>query len=401
MGNEMKKYVFSAGFEAAVPFYTPRLRRLYPGSRISWYVPGTCRPDTPSGLVIFLHGGDRNSPVDQPWRTYLNPQGSLRAWAETCPYLIVAPSAPAAPDGKRWNHPGAARYLLDVLEEAVRRFPVDRDRVILMGYSMGGFGAYHQSQLLAERLAGAMLGAGGWWETDFRNLTGLPVFLLHGRRDSAPEFKGTLPEARHHDWCGFAFAEAAARLMERYHLAHETWFHEQGHRLLDDGPQRGLTRFGDWMLTLRRDPDPAEVYLSTPAGSGDPLQEDHHRKFWLEIVEASTGDLRFDRIVLHGPNVARNEAEFQRQSWSLKSVRRSGCSAHGWRLISGGYRIRTRNVSVLRIWLRGKLPQMLRISWNGVRCEAPVISCVRTVDPEIRYRGYAEFTPDRPPASAR
>ena len=201
----------------------------YPKDNLYCLEPRGFRPEQKTGLFLFMHGGDRSTPKSAPYDNYIGPGGSLRPFLESLPFITAAPSAPDAPDGKRWKRPGCTEYMEAVIREMESRYNIDQDRIIIGGYSMGGFGAYHQGQLLADRAAGLWLAAGAWLEADFRSMLGTPVYILHGKYDCAAHYSTPHPEPRHHDWCGVSFARAAHELMLRDDIAHVYDEHDGGH----------------------------------------------------------------------------------------------------------------------------------------------------------------------------
>ena len=50
--------------------------------------------------------------------------------------------------------------VLEAIESVERRYAIDPDRIVLMGFSMGGAGAWHLGAHYAERWAGVHAGAG-------------------------------------------------------------------------------------------------------------------------------------------------------------------------------------------------------------------------------------------------
>lgn len=358
------------GFHPNRRFSTPALRKFYKEGRLSLYVPE--KICSPSPLILFLHGGDQNSPPDAPWKNYLGPKGSLRKIAEKSSAIIAAATALPAVDGKRWNRPDAKKYLLLLLEELENLFPIDPQKRILAGYSMGGFGAYHLGQLLHDRFSTVLLGAGGWWASDFGNFTGTDLSILHGRKDCSPAFKGTLPEARHHDWCGFSFAEAAHILLEEKNVPHTLLFHNGGHSLFEEEAHNAMEKFFLTAPEKVRDPYPKKIYLSTPAGSCDPILEDHLSSFYCDITSLMTGDIELDRILLSGPNVAKNEADLALQSWKTVKQLQSGGSLEVTHLSPNHFQVTSRNVQGFRLFLspeKTDFSKPVLIEWNGEKKE--------------------------------
>ena len=363
------------GFHKNLPFHTQELRHFFPEGRLSLYVPEIPEPSSPSPLILFLHGGDQSSPPDTPWKNYLGPEGSLRKFAENSPCIIAAASALPAADGKRWNRTNVKKYMTLLLEELEELFNIDPDRKILAGYSMGGFGTYHSGQILHDRFSCILLGAGGWWAADFGNFTGTELFILHGRNDCSPRFKGALKEARHHDWCGFSFGEAAHRILQEKGIPHTTLFHNGGHSLYEEEAANVMERFFLLAPGKLREPYPSKVYLSTPAGSCDPLLEDHLSSFYCDIVSLETGDIELTRIRLSGPNVAEREEDIKLQTYQLIPQIQSGGSLTAKHIAKNHFRITTKNISCFHLWLTPEKTDFSRkvlIDWNGEKREYEV-----------------------------
>ena len=168
------------------PFYL----KEYPDYPVYLHIPENVSPATPVPLFFFMHGGDKNTPVDAPFKMYLDPEkGYLAPLVKDAPFVTVAPCAPFAKDGKRWNYPGSVAYIDAILAAVKERICVDEERIIFGGHSMGGFGAYHNGTLMADRFSCILLSAGAWLESDFKAFLGTPVYILHGRYDCAANYK--------------------------------------------------------------------------------------------------------------------------------------------------------------------------------------------------------------------
>ena len=133
----------------------------YPKDNLYCLEPRGFRPEQKTGLFLFMHGGDRSTPKSAPYDNYIGPGGSLRPFLESLPFITAAPSAPDAPDGKRWNRPGCTEYLEAVIRKMESRYNIDQDRIIIGGYSMGGFGI-RDSCLPTGRRGSGLPQAHGW-----------------------------------------------------------------------------------------------------------------------------------------------------------------------------------------------------------------------------------------------
>ncbi len=329
--------------------------------KICWFVPEELDVSHPVGLFIFMHGGDCESPDTAPFDVYLNPEnGTLRPHIDNIPFIVAAPSAPSGPDGKRWNRACAVETVEAVIDAACRRAPVDRNRIIIGGHSMGGFGAYHVGQLLADRAAGVWLAAGAWHESDFRSFYGTPVYILHGKYDCAAAYREFHPEPRHHDWCGVCFARAAHELMLRDDVEHVYDEHDGGHGLHWEPAQLALRRFFDWAARQRRRPYAPCAALVTPRGSADPELEERPRSRWLELLRRAPGKIRFDRIELTGPDIARTVDEFQAQSYRLAESFHPGARIIARNCGDNQFSVKLENVLSFAIRLAPEMGELAR-----------------------------------------
>ncbi len=169
--------------------------------------PDAPRADGRYGVLIVLHGlGGRGDQL-LPFARRIAPPGTI----------VAAPDAQRLPDALQGEDvPGiglASRALphwwsyrpdgfaLQALDELARRYPIDTDRVVLMGYSMGGYGTWNIGLRYSERFAAIVPLAGGisrmenFMARDARSraLLGngvmVPSFVVHGTADRTVPFR--------------------------------------------------------------------------------------------------------------------------------------------------------------------------------------------------------------------
>jgi predicted peptidase len=133
-------------------------------------------------LILFLHGmGERGDDVE------LVKRHGIARIAETkggLPFITVSPQCPA---DSWWLFETDALVLL--LDEIIRTYSVDTDRVYLTGLSMGGFGTWYLASLYPERFAAiAPICGGGLRQIGFPEraaaLKDVPVWAFHGSDDN-------------------------------------------------------------------------------------------------------------------------------------------------------------------------------------------------------------------------
>lgn len=90
-----------------------------------------------------------------------------------------------------WEHPEAGVNVLAMVEEMVRAFDIKPSRVVIIGYSMGGTGAWHLAKTYPDKFAAIVpvsaqpvsdLHVDGWR---------VPVFAIHSRADQVFAYQAT------------------------------------------------------------------------------------------------------------------------------------------------------------------------------------------------------------------
>lgn len=138
------------------------------------YVPPGAQPAAGWPTILFLHGseqrGDDPSMLeDLAILTFADRVGGF-------PFVAILPQAPR---GEHWS-PGVLRELLDSVESYV---PVDRSRVYLTGFSMGGYGTWQTAAAMPGVFAAIAPLSGLADLDDVPKLVGIPTWVFHGARD--------------------------------------------------------------------------------------------------------------------------------------------------------------------------------------------------------------------------
>jgi polyhydroxybutyrate depolymerase len=174
------------------------LERAFDG--LSWrahlHVPGIVEDGSKVPLVLFLHGSGSSGPV------YLDRAG-WAAEAERSGFIVVAPDAQRMrPLGanqdlvnpRRWNS-GQLKaesnrstiddvaYLVTLLDDVAKRWPVNRKRVFVAGHSNGGSMAFRLINEKSERFTAMASVAGHCWVDDPSPKVPLPTLFMVGDRD--------------------------------------------------------------------------------------------------------------------------------------------------------------------------------------------------------------------------
>jgi hypothetical protein len=167
------------------------LRRMTSPGFEGWpyavHVPEDYRGDEPRPLLVYLAGGHG--------RAMLSVMGS-QSTVRDLGYLVLYPQS----EGYWWN-PKSRSVVTTLVDEVLRKFNVDTNRVYLTGFSNGGTGTLFFATWWPHRLAAAasLMGAGAYPpEAEaplLLNVTDLPLLFAHGVKDeviAAPTTRDTV-----------------------------------------------------------------------------------------------------------------------------------------------------------------------------------------------------------------
>jgi len=147
------------------------------------YIPGRSRP-----LVLALHPGG------EPMVGY----GSAFTRAVVVPALaelgaiIVAPDCPT----NAWTDDTSERAVMALLDRILRDFSVDRARVLVVGFSMGGRGTWFLSSRHPDLFTAAVPMAASTGGDPPERLARVPTYIIHSRDDQVVPFAPAERNAR-------------------------------------------------------------------------------------------------------------------------------------------------------------------------------------------------------------
>jgi predicted esterase len=150
------------------------------------WVPPDFDPEKRYPLLVFLHG----SASDET-----NITGGARLIPEG--FIALGPKGRGPSNAWSWDH--AQEDVAEAIGAVIAQYPIDTDRIVLSGFSMGGYGVYRTFYETPDRyralvvLSGAPNLANRWAGDDrFPDFTkdqyigvfeGVPMFVFHGRED--------------------------------------------------------------------------------------------------------------------------------------------------------------------------------------------------------------------------
>ena len=143
-------------------------------------IPANYDEKAPPPLVLALHPGGKQGPYYGSLNMRRIFEPALRDWGA----IIVAPDAPI----RRWTDDTADRAVMDVLKQVIDNYAVDRSRILVTGFSMGGRGTWFFATQHPDFFTGAIPIAGSPGDDDVTAVADMPVHIIHSRADEVVPF---------------------------------------------------------------------------------------------------------------------------------------------------------------------------------------------------------------------
>jgi predicted peptidase len=152
-----------------------------------WVPEAVDRPAAGWPLMIFLHGsGERGGSLA---KVTANGPPEQAVSGRKFPFVLVAPQAER---GDSWDS--------DAIEalraHLVAHLPIDADRVMVTGLSMGGYGAWNYAASYPDRVAAIAPISGIGDAERARRVARVPVWAFHGALDDVVPLAGDLEMVR-------------------------------------------------------------------------------------------------------------------------------------------------------------------------------------------------------------
>lgn len=146
--------------------------------------PANPGPEKRYPLVLFLHGiGERGT--DNLSQVRANPQFmafvSYRAQRNT-PVFLVAPQCPSS---RTWQDTVMVPQLGELLDALIQEYPVDTNKIIVTGLSMGGYGSWALLESRPDFFAAAVPICGGGNTAGCNRFKNVPIWNFHATDDGS------------------------------------------------------------------------------------------------------------------------------------------------------------------------------------------------------------------------
>lgn len=199
--------------------------------------------------VLFLHGaGERGTDNQAQLKHFAAAMATPEMQAKYPCYIIAPQCLPEkqwvdTPWGAKESHQMADKpsvmlaSAMAALDHVMKTEPVDANRVILTGLSMGGYGAWELATRHADRFCCVVPVCGGADESKAAALKNLPVWAWHGAADTV-----VWPERTERMVAAVNAAGGKAKLSLLPGVGHDSWSAAYA-------PASGVL---DWMFAQRR-----------------------------------------------------------------------------------------------------------------------------------------------------
>ncbi len=336
-----------SGFRPREKFTVQALRKRHPDDLLYFTVPESYRRDKPTGLIVFMHGGGRTTSRRAPGVFLDFPEedgpeidmafGDVFADSGM---IAVGPSAPWDEDtAYRWCVDEAEAYLADVILECKSRFNIDPDRVVLMGHSMGGFGAFHHIQRSPDRFAAVISSSGSWMRGYWPAIRGTKLYFINGVHDARAGVRWHYTDVE--------YGRQTDKLLTAAGINHQYVEHNGKHSIGYNRKQ--IAAMLKEIARTPRDPYYPHIALATPMGYSSNYCSTVTDNRWLSLNETTRGEIEFDELRSNGSE------DFD--EWRLRHRTREHRGASIEAVNEGNNRIKltTQNVRRLTVWLHPKM----------------------------------------------
>lgn len=144
-------------------------------------------------LIVFLHGAGERGHDNLSQLKSLPQQMAQPDWREQFPCYLLAPQCPpkmrwsSSLRSERQSKGLKKRNMLDQVHQMIldvsEMYPVDKQRIYITGYSMGGYGTWSMIACYPNLFAAASPICGGGDPNTVSKFVDLPLWVVHGDAD--------------------------------------------------------------------------------------------------------------------------------------------------------------------------------------------------------------------------
>ena len=149
------------------------------------YTPVGYNPKTKYPTVVFLHGLFEGG-SDGESQTKVGIGKAIRNDPERFPCIVIFPQTSGD-----WKQAKSWPLAMATVDDAIKNYSVDQDRMVLTGLSNGGFGTWRLGAMYSNRWAAIMPMCAHEDKESVSKLTRLPIWAHHNKADTIVSCTGT------------------------------------------------------------------------------------------------------------------------------------------------------------------------------------------------------------------
>ena len=146
-------------------------------------------------LVIFLHGSGERGNDNESQLKWGVKNFATDEMMKLHPAFVIAPQCPA---NKSWANTSSknksslsiaptpskqVELLLALIQDMIKKFPIDTNRIYITGLSMGGEGVFDIIERYPNLFAAAVPVCGGGDTSKVNSIKHIPIWIFHGAED--------------------------------------------------------------------------------------------------------------------------------------------------------------------------------------------------------------------------
>jgi predicted peptidase len=139
-------------------------------------------------LVLALHPGGGRTPY---YGSAFMAQVVAPALGSLNP-IMIAPDCPT----RSWADPVSEKAVLALIEDTLKRYSIDRSRILVVGFSLGGRGTWFMASHHPDLFTAAIPMAASTGDDPIERLGTIPTYVIHSRDDEVVPFEPAERNAR-------------------------------------------------------------------------------------------------------------------------------------------------------------------------------------------------------------
>ena len=174
-----RAFALAAVTFAVAPVFADNLNVNGANRSMLVYAPSGIEKNRP--LIIQMHGMNQDAP-------YQKNAAKWESIADTARFVVVFPNG----ENKAWDISGEKdlNFIKAIINEMYSKYGIDKNRVYVSGFSMGGMMSYHVANKMGDQIAAIAPVSGGGSPSSPKRA--MPIMHTHGTTDDVVNYNSTV-----------------------------------------------------------------------------------------------------------------------------------------------------------------------------------------------------------------